>query len=526
MSGASSGHADDELDGEGAGDAWEDEYCSEKPQDVESKKEMCAFEVDGFDCGDEEQLETSVASSISPPASIRRLLVISHLFGRSAEVVFQFIVVIFLTKCILSDSLLLVSSYGLFSSLLVVFLGGKAGSFLDDSASNNRRLRSLQVVLLGQYGCVVACSGVCYLLLNLYDLSTDPLDLPVACLLVAIHGLGGFSLLCSEASTIAIEKDWIIVISGNDVDYLGALNVTLRQIDLGCKMLGPAAAGFFLMAVGEQIQPAIVAVGIVNVISFFAEYCFLTTICRAVPALMLQNSNFDSTEHDGGTDGGLHAEKTVETKKHCARCILLSGLSIYFQQDIAAGGFALSLLYLNVLSVGELMTSYLIWRGLSLHLLGIWRGVASIIGLLGTALYGWWSSRMSLQSTSMWSITFFLVCLTVSFTSLFVPNNNDTVTLAMLMMGVTASRVGLWSFDLSVSQLIQLTVPQSCRGIVGGTQHSLQNLFFALHFVLGLVWSDPSQFHILMTVGYSAVATAFLLVMRGVYFSRQIDVHL
>ena len=526
MSGASSSH-DDELDGEGEGDAWEDEYCSEKPQDVESKKEICAFEVDGFDCGDEEQLETSVASSISPPTStsVRRLLVISHLFGRSAEVIFQFVLVIFLTKCILSDSLLLVSTYGLFSSLLVVFFGGKAGSFLDDSASNNRRLRSLQVVLLGQYGCVVACSSACYLLLNLYNISTDPLDLPVATILVVIHVLGGFSLLCSEASTIAIEKDWVIVISGNDVDYLRALNVTLRQIDLGCKMFGPAAAGFFLMAVGEQIQPAVVAVGIINVISFFAEYCFLTIICREVPALMLQNSNVGSTEHDGRTEGGLHAEKTDETKKHCANCSLLSGLSIYFQQDIAAGGFALSLLYLNVLSVGELMTSYLIWRGLSLHLLGIWRGVASIIGLLGTALYGWWSSRMSLQSTSMWSITFFLVCLTVSFSSLFVPNN-DTVALALLIMGVTASRVGLWSFDLSVSQLIQLTVPQSCRGIVGGTQHSLQNLFFALHFVLGLVWSDPSQFHILVTVGYSAVATAFLLVMRGVYFSRQIDVHL
>lgn len=509
-------------EGEEGEDVWEDEASEEQSKlDAEYNNTSSQIVHNG--------LEVDGAGSRDQPASsssVRRLLVVSHLFGRSAEVIFQFILVIYLTTSILSDSLLLVSSYGLFSGLLVFFLGGQAGRFLDDGAADNRRLWSLQVVLLGQYGCVVACIVVCYILLDMYDINTTvpsdglSLDLTTILLLVVIHLLGGFSLLFSEASTVAIEKDWVIVISGNDVNFLRALNVTLRQIDLGCKMMGPAAVGFSLMAVGEQLEPALVAVGIMNIVSFLAEYCCLTRICRAVPDLMVQRTNSDIVQ-DRDKESGQ--EVPDDQQRQCAKCSVLGGLFIYFQQDIAAsaGGFGLSLLYLNVLSVGDLMTSYLIWRGLSLHLLGIWRGVASIIGLLGTAVYGWSSSRLSLESTSLLSIAFFLSCLTASFCSLFIPNVN--VALSILVLGVTASRIGLWTFDLAINSLIQETVPESCRGIVGGTQHSLQALFFAIHFALGLIWSDPAQFHILCIFGYSAVVAAFFLVVAAFLFPRRIN---
>ena len=439
----------------------------------------------------------------------------SHLFSRCAEQAFQFVIIIFLTKAVLPGaSLVLVSSYGLYSGLLVFALGSQFGRYLDVASARNRRLRSIRAVLIGQYGCVLVCAVVCYTLLVNEDgkdgietnSTLDSLDLPTILLLITIHLLGGFSLLFSEASTVAIEKDWVIVIAGgHDDDYLGKLNISLRQIDLGSKMLSPVVVGFFLMAVGERLQPAILAVAIINALSFFVEYCCLTKICSLVPDLMTAVNN----ENDDNQDG---------EQRHCASCSFFAGLAIYFQQNIAAGGLALALLYLNVLSVGELMTAYLVSRGMSLHALGIWRGISSIVGIFGTKVFGFISSKHKLSTTSLLSIAFFFGCLSVSFGSLFV--TNQIVAIAFLVCGVSASRIGLWSFDLAISQLIQETVSDTYRGIFSGTQHSLQAFFFAMHFVFGLIWSQPDQFFILVSIGYSAVGFAFLLVLLGVYQSR------
>jgi iron-regulated transporter 1 len=324
--------------------------------------------------------------------------------------------------------------------------------------------------------------------------------------------LGGFSLLFGEASTVAIEKDWVIVIAdGCHADYLGKLNISLRQIDLGSKMLSPTVAGFFLMAVGEQLQPALIAVAIINLLSFFIENFCLTKICALVPGLMMSGGNQNESSDEDISDQNFE-------RRHCASCGFLVGLIVYFQQKIASGGLALALLYLNVLSVGDLTTSYLVSRGISLHFIGLWKGVSSVIGIFGARAFGIISAWRSLATTSMLSIAFFLGCLSVSFGSMFVANQR--VELALLVSGISISRIGLWIFDLAISQLIQETVPDNCRGIFGGTQHSLQAFFFALHFVFGLIWSKPEHFFVLAAIGYSAVGVAFLLVLLGVYQSR------
>jgi iron-regulated transporter 1 len=51
----------------------------------------------------------------------------------------------------------------------------------------------------------------------------------------------------------------------------------------------------------------------------------------------------------------------------------------------------------------------------------------------------------------MWSVVFQFICLSMSYASLFVEDND--ISLAMLIAGVCASRVGLWVFDISVTQV-------------------------------------------------------------------------
>jgi solute carrier family 40 (iron-regulated transporter), member 1 len=174
--------------------------------------------------------------------------------------------------------------------------------------------------------------------------------------------------------------------------------------------------------------------------------------------------------------------------------------------------------YLNVLSFGAIMTAYLVWRGMKLESIGFWRGVSSAIGLLGTFVYHFMSRRMSLINTGMLSVVFQFLCLSVSYASLFV--DDFASSLGMLIVGVCLSRVGLWVFDISVTQLFQLHVDEEVRGLVGGVQQSLNALVGMLAFVLGILISDPEYFHYYVSVGYFSVGLCVIFYGAGVYARR------
>lgn len=97
------------------------------------------------------------------------------------------------------------------------------------------------------------------------------------------------------------------------------------------------------------------------------------------------------------------------------------------------------------------MTAYLVWRGMMLETIGLWRGISAAAGLAGTVAYHISSKHLSLAASGMWSVVFQFICLSMSYASLFVEDND--ISLAMLIAGVCASRVGLWVFDISVTQV-------------------------------------------------------------------------
>ncbi|KAL7574171.1 hypothetical protein ACA910_014849 [Epithemia clementina (nom. ined.)] len=121
------------------------------------------------------------------------------------------------------------------------------------------------------------------------------------------------------------------------------------------------------------------------------------------------------------------------------------------------------------------MTAYLVSRGMALEAVGLLCGVASALRLLGTVAYHMSVSKTSLVTTGLWSIVLEFVCLSICFVSFFVKSYNGSMTL--LVAGVCASRIGLWVFDVSVTQMMQELVPEGIRGVMGGTQQSLNACF-------------------------------------------------
>ena len=93
-----------------------------------------------------------------------------------------------------------------------------------------------------------------------------------------------------------------------------------------------------------------------------------------------------------------------------------------------------------------------VWKGMRLDTIGVWRGISSAVGLSGTLVYQVMSNRNIGQVDSgMISVVFQFFCLSLSYASLFVDDFDTSTT--MLIVGVCASRVGLWVFDLSVTQV-------------------------------------------------------------------------
>ena len=84
-----------------------------------------------------------------------------------------------------------------------------------------------------------------------------------------------------------------------------------------------------------------------------------------------------------------------------------------------------------------------------------------------------------------------------------------------LIGGVVLSRIGLWVFDIAVTQLMQQYIPENCRGSVGGTQQALNSAFELVAFGLGIIWPDPSDFVWLVAIGYAALVVAALLYTFG-----------
>lgn len=176
--------------------------------------------------------------------------------------------------------------------------------------------------------------------------------------------------------------------------------------------------------------------------------------------------------------------------------------------------------YLNALTFGSLMTAFLLSGGMKLEAVGLWRGIASAVGLVGTLVCQY---QLSVVSQGLWSIWYQLFCITTSFFAIVLLGLFSSVSGSLVLIligGVVLSRIGLWVFDIAVTQLMQQHIPESYRGSVGGTQQALNSTCELIAFGLGVLWPDPRDFVWLVAIGYVAVVVAALLYTVGLVWRK------
>ncbi|KAJ1065367.1 hypothetical protein CapIbe_001011 [Capra ibex] len=521
--------------------------------------------------------------------SAKFLLYLGHSLSTWGDRMWHFAVSVFLVE-LYGNSLLLTAVYGLVVAGSVLVLGAIIGDWVD----KNARLKVAQTSLVIQNVSVILC-GVILMMVFLHknELLTMYHGWVLTSCYILIITIANIANLASTATAITIQRDWIVVVAGEDRGRLADMNATIRRIDQLTNILAPMAVGQ-IMTFGS----AVIGCGFIsawNLVSMCVEYFLLWKVYQKTPALAVKAPPKEETELKrlnlykesepkplegthlmGEKDPDIH-ELEHEQEPSCASQMaepfrtFRDGWVSYYNQSVFLAGMGLAFLYMTVLGFDCITTGYAYTQGLSGSILSILMGASAITGIMGTVAFTWLRRRCGLVRTGLISGLAQLSCLILCVISVFMPGSpldlsvspfedirtrfiqteplsvtptkiseiistTDThmsngsvpasivpemssksvpiISVSLLFAGVIAARIGLWSFDLTVTQLLQENVAESERGIINGVQNSMNYLLDLLHFIMVILAPNPEAFGLLVLISVSFVAMGHIMYFR------------
>lgn len=502
----------------------------------------------------------------------------------------HFAVSVFLVE-LYGNSLLLTAVYGLVVAGSVLVLGAIIGDWVD----KNARLKVAQTSLVIQNVSVILC-GIILMMVFLHkdELLTMYHGWVLTSCYILIITIANIANLASTATAITIQRDWIVVVAGEDRSKLADMNATVRRIDQLTNILAPMAVGQ-IMTFGS----AVIGCGFIsgwNLVSMCVEYFLLWKVYQKTPALAVkatlkveeaelkQLNLHKETEPKspeaahlmGDRDPNIR-ELEQEQEPSCASQMaepfrtFRDGWISYYNQPVFLAGMGLAFLYMTVLGFDCITTGYAYTQGLSGSILSILMGASAITGIMGTVAFTWLRRKCGLVRTGLISGFAQLSCLILCVISVFMPgspldlsvspfkdirsrfiqaeplstiptetpeiifttethmsngsvstdvapemnlSSESIISVSLLFAGVIAARIGLWSFDLTVTQLLQENVIESERGIINGVQNSMNYLLDLLHFIMVILAPNPEAFGLLVLISVSFVAMGHIMYFR------------
>jgi iron-regulated transporter 1 len=369
------------------------------------------------------------------------------------------------------------------------------------------RWKAMRLAIVLENATIIASTGLLGAMLLLTD--ADGLHKPewtwtLTLLFVGTLVCGGVGQVLSEAQTLGIERDWVVIIAQSSgverSTALAGLNTILRRIDLACKLLGPLAFGIIMDFAGrDPTTRAMIGastVAIWNGLSTPLEYFMTRDIYKLVPGLATKE------EEELGSPGD-------EEQRQAAKSTLSRYTEMwrnYTKHPVFLLSFSYCSLYMTVLDNGSLNTAYLKWRGVPDSLLGSSRGAGAVFGLLGTVLFPYLRRSIPrLERVAVLSIWLFWLCL-APVVAAFLLAGESRVSDYVMLCCMVGARMWLWSADLAETQIMQEWIEPSRRGAINAMQTATYQLFYMLIQGMGVVFHDPRQFEALV---FFSVATVF-----------------
>nr|XP_015832802.2 solute carrier family 40 member 1 [Nothobranchius furzeri] len=517
-------------------------------------------------------------------SSAKFLIYMGHALSTWGDRMWNFAVAVFLVE-LYGNSLLLTAVYGLVVAGSVLLLGANIGNWVD----RNPRLKVAQTSLLVQNSCVIVCGVLLMLVFQYKEQLTELYDgwILTTCYILVIT-VANIANLASTATSITIQRDWVVVVAGQDSSSLADMNATVRIIDQLTNILAPMLVGQ-IMSFGSHF----IGCGFIsgwNLCSMCVEYALLWKVYQKTPALAVkagqkeQQQELKQLSPTKDLESGQSPEEssqplmneTVNTPNPpepqgcCYRvteplCTFKAGWVAYYNQNIFFAGMSLAFLFMTVLGFDCITTGYAYTQGLNGSMLSLLMGASAVSGICGTVAFTWIRKKCGLIRTGFISGMVQLSCLTLCVISVFAPGSpfdlsvspfqdlythlvgqqslpeadhsltsgNATtmepaeefpplqsyMSVGLLFAGVIAARIGLWSFDLTVTQLIQENVIESERGVINGVQNSMNYLLDLLHFIMVILAPNPEAFGLLVIISVSFVAMGHMMYFRFAFKS-------
>ncbi|KAF9080388.1 hypothetical protein BGX23_002233 [Mortierella sp. AD031] len=427
----------------------------------------------------------------------RHKLYLSHLLTSWVDRSFEFASYLLIAK-VYTTSLLQSSVYGLTTTLAALVLSNRIGNWINILS----RLNTYRITLLTQKLSIILSALLFYYL----DSSRSSHHVLYAFIII----LGCTLKLAFIGNNIAIEKDWAMIISDGHIEVLLP---TMRRIDLVSKTLSPICIGYLLLA-PPWIFTLVVCVW--SGVSALIEYILVCQIHRDVPEL------HGRTPYTPKTTSPATGEQEEGGEEEEASVAMSAQEYIHHKTFLAT--LALGMLYMNVLSFGGTMTSYLVLIGYDDGLLGIMKAVSGIMGVAGTYAMPPLARRIGNVRTGLWSI--WQLALTLALVLIALTNKLDyTATSVLLFGGMAASRLGLWMFDIAENLILQEYTASTHITSITGWQYSLCNFFDLLQFVLTIVVSDPAKFIIPASISVGSIFGAAVFYTWFVWKDRGHLIH-
>ena len=296
--------------------------------------------------------------------------------------------------------------YGFFTTSAGVLFGGTAGSFVDHPS----RLKVIRINILLSKLTVTSQYAFLFVLLTKYSSEAKAAGQqfvhgghPTVWLLFALIVLAGCVMKLSDiAMSVAIERDWVTTISdGSDV-RLTRLNLWMRRIDLGCKLVAPLFVGL-LTTTGNAL--AVVVIGCIAIGGLGFELLWINIVWKRFPILAT------SRQHGQGQEPVERAVPPSTSKLSFHLKLLKNWITIlyhdwtmFIHSPVFPTSLAISLLYFTTLSFDGTMISWLKTNTYSDVLISAMRAIAVCIGLAGTAIMPVLENKIGLARAACWSI--------------------------------------------------------------------------------------------------------------------------
>ncbi|KAI1091948.1 Ferroporti-1 [Rostrohypoxylon terebratum] len=447
------------------------------------------------------------------PRRIASKLYVSHFLSTWNSRVFEFGAVIYLAA-IYPGTLLPMSTYALARGLSAMLLATAVGQYID----TGDRLQVVRVSIVFQR-LVVAMSCVVFYIMALHEELDGKTK---AGMLVFLSFLACVEKLCSIMNFVSVEKDWVVVVAGEDQRALNVLNAQMRRIDLLCKLIGPLSIA---LIDGFSTKVAIIINFAMNIASVTIEYYAIARVYHEVPALQEPKQQIENNESDISevSNRGL---LSIRTRVLGILKRSKANFGLYFRHQAFLPSFADTLLYLTVLNFSGQMVTYLLTTGYTSSQIGIARTISVLFEVLATWVGPWLIDQIGPVRAGLWHSITQVSMLIAGLVVFFAFDANDPIISASGLVGGTIlSRVGLYGFDLCIQIIIQGEVEAENRGAFSSVEAAWQSLFELLAYGSTIVFYRPTQFKWPSLISMIAVATANSLYTVYVYIKRGHLIH-